>query len=100
MASRAGDPFAELVDTASQIGDQLWRCGLDRALDLARGDDPDRPVRMIWHCDDRTDDLPWELVHPDLPRWAGSRAADHQRPDGPRRGGPAARAPTGRPVRR
>jgi hypothetical protein len=57
-------PTSGLVDTASRIGDQLWRCGLDRALDLARGDDPDRPVRLVWRCDALTDDLPWEVVHP------------------------------------
>ncbi len=58
--------LSRLMDAASRIGDQLWRCGLDRALDVARGDDPDHPVRLAWSCDAETDDLPWELVHPAL----------------------------------
>jgi hypothetical protein len=57
---------SRVADTATRIGDQLWRCGLARALDLARGDDPDRPVRLVWNCDAETDDLPWELVHPTM----------------------------------
>lgn len=63
--------MARVVNAAIQIGDQLWRCGLDLALDLARGDNPDRPVRLVWDCDTENgglpwnlDDLPWELVHP------------------------------------
>jgi hypothetical protein len=55
-----------LVEATSRIGDQIWRGGLNLAIDQARGDDPDRPVRLEWSCDDRTDDLPWELVHPSL----------------------------------
>jgi hypothetical protein len=55
-----------LVEATSRIGDQIWRGGLDLAIDQARGDDPDRPVRLEWSCDGQTDDLPWELVHPSL----------------------------------
>jgi hypothetical protein len=55
---------SELVAAAGRVGDQLWRNGLSLAIDRARGDDPDRPVRLEWHCDDETDDIPWELVHP------------------------------------
>jgi hypothetical protein len=58
--------MSSVADMATRIGDQLWRCGLARALDLARGDDPDRPVRLLWSCDAETDDLPWELVHPTM----------------------------------
>jgi hypothetical protein len=53
-----------LVSAAERVGDQLWRSGLNLAIDRARGDDPDRPVRLEWHCDEETDDIPWELVHP------------------------------------
>lgn len=55
---------AALVAAAGRVGDQLWRSGLNLAMDRARGDDPDRPVRLEWHCDEETDDIPWELVHP------------------------------------
>ena len=94
-AGGISDPVAKLVDTASQIGDQLWRCGLARALDLARGDDPDRPVRLIWHCDDQTDDLPWELVHPTLSPlgWFADPPITSVR-TARRRGDPAGREPT------
>jgi hypothetical protein len=37
---------------------------LDLAVDQARGEDPNRPVRLEWNCDHETDDIPWELVHP------------------------------------
>lgn len=53
-----------LVATAERIGDQIWQNGLNLALDRARGDDPGRPIRLAWECDEETDDIPWELVHP------------------------------------
>lgn len=53
-----------LVATAGRIGDQIWHNGLNLAVDRARGDDPGRAVRLAWHCDEETDDIPWELVHP------------------------------------
>ena len=53
-----------LVSAAGRVGDQIWQNGLNLALDEARCDDPDRPVRLEWHCDEETDDIPWELVHP------------------------------------
>lgn len=53
-----------LVAIAGHIGDQIWQNGLSLAVDRARGDDPGRPVRLAWHCDEETDDIPWELVHP------------------------------------
>lgn len=55
-----------LVATAGRIGDQIWDNGVSLALDGARGDNPGRPVRLAWHCDEETDDIPWELVHPSL----------------------------------
>jgi CHAT domain len=55
---------SEILSAASQLGDLIWEAGLAVAVDRARGDDPDRPVRLEWDCDAGTDDLPWELVHP------------------------------------
>jgi hypothetical protein len=55
---------SSLVAAAGSIGDQIWQNGLSLALDRARGDDPGRPVRLEWHCDEDTDDIPWELIHP------------------------------------
>jgi hypothetical protein len=53
-----------LVADAGQVGDQIWQNGLGLAVDRARGGDPDRHVRLEWRCDEETDDIPWELVHP------------------------------------
>jgi hypothetical protein len=53
-----------LVANAGRVGDDLWQNGLNLAVDRARGDDPDRPVRLEWSCDEKTDDIPWELVYP------------------------------------
>lgn len=55
---------SELVASAGRVGDDLWQNGLNLAVDRARGDDPDRPVRLEWSCDKETDDIPWELVYP------------------------------------
>ena len=63
-AKLAVENQSALVAAAGRVGDQLWRNGLNLAMDQARGDDPDRPVRLEWHCDEETDDIPWELVHP------------------------------------
>ena len=63
-AKLAVENQSALVAVAGRVGDQLWRNGLNLAMDQARGDDPDRPVRLEWHCDEETDDIPWELVHP------------------------------------
>jgi hypothetical protein len=53
-----------LTSAAGRLGELIWQAGLDLAIDLARGDDPQRPVRLEWHCDDAADEIPWELVHP------------------------------------
>jgi hypothetical protein len=55
---------SSLVAAAGNVGDQIWQNGLGLALDRARGDDPGRTVRLEWHCDEDTDDIPWELIHP------------------------------------
>jgi len=55
---------SEILSAAGQLGDLIWEAGLAVAVDRARGDDPDRPVRLEWDCDEDMDDFPWELVHP------------------------------------
>ena len=59
--------ISEAVFQAGQIGDLLWQGGLDLAVDHARGPDPNRSVRLEWHCppnDAEADLFPWELLHP------------------------------------
>jgi hypothetical protein len=63
-AALAVSSQSALVSAAGRVGDQIWQNGLGLAVDQARGNDPDRPVRLEWHCDEETDDIPWELVHP------------------------------------
>jgi hypothetical protein len=63
-ASVALDEQSRLVAAGNMFGDQIWQAGLALAIDRARGDDPDRPVRIEWQCDDQADEIPWELVHP------------------------------------
>jgi hypothetical protein len=55
---------SEILSAAGRLGDLIWEAGLAVAVDRARGDDPDRPVRIEWDCDEGTDDFAWELVHP------------------------------------
>lgn len=59
--------LSEAVFQAGRIGDLLWQGGLDLAIDHARGQDPNRPVRLKW-CfpsdDPDVDRVPWELLHP------------------------------------
>jgi hypothetical protein len=63
-ARLAIDGQSRIVSAAGRLAELIWQAGLDLAVDLARGDDPDRPVRLAWSCDDQADDLPWELVQP------------------------------------
>ncbi len=59
--------LSEAVFQAGRIGDLLWQGGLDLAIDHARGQDPNRAVRLEWHCraeDTKADRFPWELLHP------------------------------------
>jgi len=63
-AAIAIEQQSSLVAVAGSVGDQIWQNGLSLALDRARGDDPGRTVRLEWHCDEDTDDIPWELIHP------------------------------------
>jgi sulfur carrier protein ThiS len=59
--------LSEAVYQAGRIGDLLWQGGLDLVIDRARGPDPNRPVRLEWHCqadDRRVERFPWELLHP------------------------------------
>lgn len=65
-AELAIEQQSSLVAAAGRVGDQIWQNGLDLALDRARGDDPGRMVRLEWRCDEDTDDIPWELIHPSL----------------------------------
>ncbi|MBU2666376.1 CHAT domain-containing protein [Actinoplanes bogorensis] len=62
---------SEAADLAGVLGDALWSAGLGREIDRARGDDPERPVRLeLGFADGAPDwlaDLPWELLHR---RWA------------------------------
>jgi hypothetical protein len=55
---------SEILSAAGQLGDLIWEAGLAVAVDRARGDDPDRAVRLEWDCDEAADDFPWELIHP------------------------------------
>jgi hypothetical protein len=84
---------SELVANAGRVGDDLWRNGLNLAVDRARGDDPDRPVRLEWSCDQETDDVPWELVYPAaLPLgWFDEPAVTSVRSIRPRTAGPRSR---------
>lgn len=91
-AGAALDEQSRLVAAGKTFGDQIWQAGLALAMDRARGDDPDRPVRIEWQCDDQADEIPWELVHPsaaplgwfDDPPVTVVRSIepDHGRPDG------------------
>lgn len=78
-----------LVAAAGRVGDDIWRNGLNLAMDQARADDPDRPVRLEWHCDEETDDIPWELVHPSASPlgWFDDPAVTSVRSVTPRAGG-------------
>ena len=65
--SQRVEDLSEAVFQAGQIGDVLWQAGLDLAIDQARGQDPNRAVRLRWNCpsgDFRADRFPWELLHP------------------------------------
>ena len=65
--SQRVEDLSESVFQAGQIGDVLWQAGLDLAIDHARGQDPNRVVRLRWNCpsgDLRADRFPWELLHP------------------------------------
>jgi hypothetical protein len=63
-ARLAVEGLSSTLSAASQLGDLIWQAGLDLAVDLARGEDPDRPVRLAWSCDPGADELPWEIVQP------------------------------------
>ncbi|GID27421.1 CHAT domain-containing protein [Paractinoplanes brasiliensis] len=58
---------SEAVGLAGDLGDALWSAGLAAEFDRARGDDPERPVRLqLEFADGAPDwlaDLPWELLH-------------------------------------
>jgi hypothetical protein len=61
--------LSEAVYQAGRLGDLLWQGGLDLVIDRARGPDPNRPVRLEWHCpadDAQADRFPWELLHPSV----------------------------------
>ncbi|GAB6898378.1 hypothetical protein JCM9957A_14680 [Kineosporia succinea] len=60
--------LTDALDRAGTLGDRLWSEGLDRALDQARGSDPDLPVRLDLRIPAEHEaglaDVPWELLHP------------------------------------
>jgi hypothetical protein len=62
---------SEAADLAGILGDALWSGGLGAEVDRARGDDPERPVRLELQFAEAAPpwlaDLPWELLHR---RWA------------------------------
>ncbi|MFE9846224.1 CHAT domain-containing protein [Streptomyces goshikiensis] len=57
------DSLSRVVFAAGLVGERVWQAGFDLALDAARGPVPDRPVRIELDADDRSDNLPWELLH-------------------------------------
>ncbi|MEU7907506.1 CHAT domain-containing protein [Actinoplanes sp. NPDC049118] len=80
LYERSGDETlraqSEAADLAGILGDALWSGGLGPEVDRARGDDPERPVRLdleltaatpAWLAGADIADLPWELLHR---RWA------------------------------
>ncbi|MFI6449815.1 CHAT domain-containing protein [Kitasatospora sp. NPDC050543] len=57
--------LSDAVHLGGQLGDQLWFAGLDREIDRARGEAPERPVRLDWLIEEGPlVDHPWELLHP------------------------------------